>query len=57
MCVYGVVTLTLPDGTKMDTVTWGWWFWWRWWLPDDTEEVFKGGYIAYNVSDYMVAKK
>ena len=56
MWEYGVYTHTLPDGTTLDTVVWLWW-WWRDWLPVDTKEVFKEVYVAYNVSDYMVAKK
>lgn len=57
MCVYCVVTLTLSDGTELNTIELpirG--LWWGSWFPRNTKGEFKDSFVAYNVSDYMVAK-
>ena len=35
----------------------GWWRWWNYWLPNVTHKRWDAEYIAYNVSDYLVASR
>lgn len=57
MHMYCVYTVILRDGTKLETVeSCVSRIWWEFWFSRYTRTIFKGHYVAYNVSDYMVAK-
>ena len=53
--MYWCVTYTGTCEGKQITVA-GWW-WWMYWLPQITDWKFTEGYIAYNLSNYLVAKR
>ena len=47
-------TFTGTHEGKQITVP-GWW--WKYWLPNITDWKYTGHYVAYNISDYLVAKQ
>ena len=54
--MYKYSTLTGTCEGKQITVA-GRWRWWKCWLPHITDWKLTGRYIAYNISDYLVAKR
>ena len=51
------VTFTGTHESKQITVP-GWWLrWWKYWLPNITDWKIIGDSVAYNISDYLVAKR
>ena len=54
--MYFYETYTGKCEGKQITVA-GWWMWWKDWLPHITDWKCTGGYVVYNVSDYLVAKR
>ena len=55
--MYWYVTCTGTHEGKQITVP-GWWLrWWKYWLPHITDWKIIGDSVAYNISDYLVAKR
>ena len=54
--MYRYATFTGTCEGKQITVA-GRWSWWKNWLPHITDWKFTGSYVAYNLSDYLVAKR
>ena len=54
--MYRYTTFTGTCEGKQITVA-GWRMWWKDWLPHITDWEYTGNYVAYNLSDYLVAKR
>ena len=54
--MYWYATFTGTCEGKQITVA-GWIRWWKEWLPHTTDWKGTGSYVAYNLSDYLVAKR
>ena len=54
--MYRYFTNTGTHEGKQITVS-SWLPWWKYWLPHITDWKYTGHYLAYNISDYLVAKQ
>ena len=55
MYLYSTLTDTC-EGKQITVAGWRWW-WEDYWLPHITDWKYTGRYVAYNISDYLVAKR